>query len=454
MKQLFDLAIIGSGPAGLSAAIKANHFNINTILIDEQFSVGGQVFRSFKKKFPLNKILYSNHIIANQLINEFEQSNVHYLPHSEVIEIEKNGTICYQKNNNLHSIQAKNIIIAAGSIERPFPIEGWTLPGVMTVGAAQILMKSSGLIAKEPVVFAGTGPLLYLTAYQYIKLGGKISVILDTTPVKNYLKAIQFIISAFFSGNYIFQGLKYLFYLRKKGIKIVFNVESLKALGQKEINRVEFDKKNILQSINTKHLFLHQGVIPNIQLTLSLGCNHFWDKNQLCWRPSLDENYETSVNNIFSIGDSSGIVGAHASQLQGELVIAKIAKNLDIMNNKLEIKNNKKIISNLKKDLRIRPFLEKLYEPSKKFLIPNNKKTIICRCEEVTLEQIIEIINFVKNDCNELKSFVRCGMGPCQGRMCGSTISQILSKYKNIEINKIQQFRIVAPIKPVQLNQY
>ena len=331
MKQLFDLAIIGSGPAGLSAAIKASHLNISTILIDEQFSVGGQVFRSFKKKFSLNKILYSNHIIANKLINEFEKSNVHYLPHSDVIEIEKNGTIYYQKSNNLNSIQAKNIIIATGSIERPFPIEGWTLPGVMTVGAAQILMKSSSLIAKEPVVFAGTGPLLYLTAYQYIKLGGKISAILDTTPVKNYLKAIQFIISAFFSGNYIFQGLKYLFYLRKKGIKIVFNVESLKSLGQKEINRVEFDKKNILQSINTKHLFLHQGVIPNIQLALSLGCNHFWDKNQLCWRPTLDRNYETSVNNIFSIGDSSGIVGAHASQLQGELVITKIAKNRDFV---------------------------------------------------------------------------------------------------------------------------
>ena len=93
------------------------------------------------------------------------------------------------------TITAKNIIIAAGSIESPFPIEGWTLPGVMTVGAAQILMKNSGLIAKEPVVFAGTGPLLYLTAYQYIKLGGKISIILDTTPVKNYLNAIQFIIN-------------------------------------------------------------------------------------------------------------------------------------------------------------------------------------------------------------------------------------------------------------------
>ena len=451
-KQSFDLAIIGSGPAGLNAAIKAKRLNIKTILIDEQFSVGGQIYRSFNKKNSLNQILYSNHKEAQKLINEFQQLKIHYLPYSEVVEMNRNGIIYYQKNNILNSIQAKYIIIATGSIERPFPIEGWTLPGVMSVGAAQILIKNSGLLAKEPVVFAGTGPLLYLTAYQYLKLGGKISIILDTTPAKNYLKAIKFFPKAIFSGNYIFQGLKYLFFLYTKGVKIISHVKLVQALGSKELESVEFQNKNITKSIKTKHLFLHQGVVPNIQLTLSLRCDHFWDNSQLCWRPTLDKNYQTSVNNFFSVGDASGIVGAYVSELQGSLVVSTIAKNLHIKES--QIKSDKKIISNLKKHLRIRPFLEELYKPSKNFRIPKNKKTIICRCEEITLEQINEIIVFVNNDCNELKSFIRCGMGPCQGRMCSLTICELLSEYKNIEMDKIKQFRIVAPIKPVRLNQY
>ena len=191
LRPEYDVAVIGAGPAGLAAATVAAKAALVTVLLDEQAAPGGQIYRSITTT-PLQArgVLGADYWAGAPLVDAFNASGAQYAPATTVWSLSREREIGVSIGGEARLISASRVVIATGALERPFPIPGWTLPGVMTAGAAQILLKSSGMTAQGRVVVAGCGPLLWLLAWQYLNAGAKIAALLDTTPAANRRAAL------------------------------------------------------------------------------------------------------------------------------------------------------------------------------------------------------------------------------------------------------------------------
>ena len=187
MTERVEVAIIGAGPAGLAAADVLGEAGCRATLLDEQPSPGGQVYRGIAVSDQRRKqILGADYGAGASLLSALDHESVEHLAGATVWEVTTDRRLSYSIDGKARSLNADQLLIATGAIERPMPFPGWTLPGVMTVGAGQILLKTSGLLPPSPCILAGSGPLLYLLATQYLAAGLKIDAIVETTPKGNF----------------------------------------------------------------------------------------------------------------------------------------------------------------------------------------------------------------------------------------------------------------------------
>jgi NADPH-dependent 2,4-dienoyl-CoA reductase/sulfur reductase-like enzyme len=233
--------------------------------------------------------------------------------------------------------------------------------------------------------------------------------------------------------------------LRRAGIAAQRGVRGLRALGRERVERVVWDGGEIAAD----HLFLHEGVIPNTQISLALQLEHRWDEAQLCWRPDTDEWGRTSLPNIAIAGDGAGIGGAEAAALAGRLAALDAAATLGRIGEAERDRRAQPIRARLARERAIRPFLDALYRPAPTVLMPVDDSVIACRCEEVTVGQIRRAVRLGAPGPNQLKAFTRCGMGPCQGRICGPIVSAVIADGRGLPIAEIGTYRPRAPYKPI-----
>jgi len=336
-------------------------------------------------------------------------------------------------------------------MERPFPIRGWTLPGVMGAGAAQILLKGSGALPTAPVVLAGCGPLLYLLAWQFLRAGAKIEALVDTTEKSAYLRAARHGVGALRGWKELTKGLKLLSTLRRHGVRVYSGSHGLAVEGETRAEAISFTHRGRSVRIPASLVLLHQGVVPNTQLSWSTGAAHHWDSEQLCWCPVTDPSGRLGETPIYVAGDSRGIVGAQASAVQGRLAALAIGDRLGITTN---VGRRAELQSQLQRYTYIRPFLNALYRPADENRVPQDPSVVVCRCEEVTAGQIRRYVELGCLGPNQTKAFGRCGMGPCQGRFCGLTVTEIIARARGVAPEDVGYYRIRPPIKPVMLGDF
>ncbi len=182
-----ELIIVGGGPAGLAAATTAAQAGIECLLVDEQATPGGQIYRAVQTISEQRaKLLGPDYQTGRELVLQFNASGAKFLSGTTLWNLSGNREIGILREGQASLMRAERVIIASGAMERPVPFPGWTLPGVMPTGAGQILLKSSGLVPNDGLVLAGTGPLLLLLAWQYLRAGVKIGAILDMAPSGNF----------------------------------------------------------------------------------------------------------------------------------------------------------------------------------------------------------------------------------------------------------------------------
>jgi len=442
-----DLAVIGAGPAGMAAARRAAGLGLGVALVDEQAQPGGQVHRGgFAQSTVLATALEAGDAPAGIDVGTDDPRLIH-LPLQTVIAVEAAAAgpvslMLQDPRDQLRSLQAAQVILATGAQERPWAFPGWDLPGVMQLGAAQVLLKSSGLVPDGPVVIAGSGPLLYLAALQLHNAGAAIAALLETTPAENFSAALPHLPAALPQGAALLRGLRWLWRLRRL-VPHRF-VTELQAQGDQRLQYVQAGRIRIA----ARHLLVHQGVIPQLQLSRALGLAEAYDPLAQAFHPRLDADFRSSLPWLGFAGDGAGILGAEAAPLSGVLAALAAARALG---RPVPEGEAAALRGALQRQRRLRRFLDALYAPAGWVAQPQADATLICRCEEVPLGAVRAAVRLGAAGANQLKAYTRCGMGACQGRICGALLGPVISGMRGCGPSEVAPLSARFPLRPVTL---
>ncbi len=452
-----DLAIIGAGPAGLAAAITASGLGLTVSVLDEGRRPGGQIYRGIEDAPARGEqwmtLLGEDYARGLDLVKRFRASTAQYRPEHSVFDIAPDGGLGILGPDGAHWIEAERVLVATGAMERPVPLPGWTLPGVMGAGAAQTLLKSSALVPGARTVIAGSGPLVYLVARQMQTGGANLVAVLDTTPRANYRRAAPLLARAMLAGNEIRKGLAWRREVKKATPLFRTGVRNVHVEGVDAVEAVSFETGGGRGRVDCELVLLHEGIVPNTQLAMAAEADHDYDELQACWRPRLDAFGRSSAPGILVAGDGGGIAGADLAVEAGHLAALAVAADLERISHAEAVERGAAARAAIERKSALRRFLDTLYRPRDEVLAPSHDDTLVCRCEEVTAGELRQIAAMGCSGPNQAKAFTRCGMGPCQGRMCGLTAAAVLARAGGRSMAEVGHLRIRPPIKPITVGE-
>ncbi len=457
-----EATVIGAGPAGMSAAVALAEHGVGVQVIDEQSAPGGQVYRAVEKVHATRAgqlaLLGEDYARGIDLVERFRASGATFVPATAVWEIEPGDgesplLIRTLQHGRAATLATRHLILATGAMERPTPFPGWTLPGVMGVGAAQTLLKDAALVPDGRVVLAGSGPLLYLYAAQLLNAGVTPQRILDTTPAPTF-EALRALPAAALGGaRQLLRGARWLAELRRADVRTESRVSALQALGARRLEAVRFRRRERWEQLDADLLLVHDGVVPNSWLAMSLGCAHTWHPSQQCWTPTLDPLGASSRASVSIAGDAGGIGGSEVARVRGRLAglaVARRCGRLDAARADRELTLGRGELHRL---ARLRRFLDGYFPPAASFRHPPDPETLVCRCEEVSVAELERVARLGVVGPNQGKAFTRCGMGPCMGRECAATVSQLIARHHGLPMDTVGHYRIRPPVRPITVGQ-
>jgi len=455
-----ELAIIGAGPAGVCAAIEAAKSNVPVTLIDENPKPGGQIYRQLSDTFVVTDEhkLDKAYIRGGKLIGELERysSKIELIEDAMVWGIFADKEIAFLNKGKHEELKPQKLILAEGAYDSPMPFPGWTLPGSFTAGGALRMVKTERVLPGKRILLSGTGPLQLVLATQLVQAGAEVVSVLEaasSTGVWKYLPR--------FWGQWelIKDGLFYLWELRRRKIPYLMSHAIIEARGEEEVKeavyaRVDKDGKPIPGTekiVEVDTICTGYGLIPSTRLSRLCGCEHRYEPCLGTWVPCHDGNMETSLPGVFVAGDGAEIEGALVAMEEGRLAAIKACQQLGYISQKEAEQRSLPIFKKLRGLRRFELALNEIFSIRRGLFTRITDDTVICRCEEVAAGEIRQIIADGAMDIQEIKRLTRAGMGHCQGRMCESTIAQMISMETNQPVQEIGCFTPRPPVKPFPL---
>lgn len=443
-----DLIIIGAGPAGMAAASTAAHGGLRVLLLDEQPRAGGQIYRDVALNTDRRAYLGKDYLAGRALVDGLDAANVQQELGASVWRLEAGSRVVWSQNEVSKVSSAPHILLANGAQERPTPFPGWTLPGVMSAGAAQVLMKNAGLLPRDAIL-AGSGPLLYLVAAQMIEARATPKALVETQTLRALVGASRHLPRAMLAAPTLIKGLGLIRKIQRAGVQRFTEATGLRATeGTAGDVSFTFRSHGREHTLTTPLLLTHQGVVPSTHMSRASGVPHVWNDIQKTYQPVTDQWGGTDVIGLHIAGDGAGIGGADAAKAAGELAALNILHRLDRLSEDQRNQSAAGPLAVLRRAMAIRPFLDAAYAPSPELSNPADD-TIVCRCEEITADTIRASHRDGAQGPRQVKTATRAGMGPCQGRMCDLTVRGILASCGAT----VSPPRARTPIKPVKLGE-
>ncbi|HKW19705.1 MAG TPA: FAD/NAD(P)-binding oxidoreductase [Terriglobales bacterium] len=384
-KRQFDVLVVGAGPAGLAAASCASEHGARVGMLDDNPAPGGQIWRQSGESASPE---------ARSWLSKLQASGVEILCSARVFDHPATNLLHAERQDDLVEIQYQKLVLATGARERFLPFPGWTLPNVMGAGALQALVKSGFSVEGKRVVVAGTGPLLLAVAAYLRMHGAQVVMICEQASL---LSLASFALSLLRSPNKIAQAAT----LRRElsGVPFVTGAWPVAAEGETVLKAAVISRAAKFERVSCDFLACGFHLVPNTELATLLGCRA---QNGFV---QVDEYQETSVPGIFCAGEPTGVGGVELALIEGQIAGYAASDHKESVQ-KLCFKRRKlrKFVRALDRTFALRQELRELALP----------ETIICRCEDVTYTRL-------KNQPSwrAAKLQTRCGMGPCQGRVCG-----------------------------------
>jgi len=404
-----DILIVGGGPAGMSAAMAASgNDDVRITIVDDNPRIGGQIWRA-----ELGKI---KSVEARELITLLDQQWITIADNASVFARDGNSLLAETPSGKIR-IKYQKLILTTGARERLLPFPGWTLPNVFGAAGLQALVKGGLDIQDKRIVVAGTGPLLLVVAEYLISKGAHVVAICEQTTNR---KLDKFALGLWRSPSKILQGIS----LRGKvrGIPYYRNSWVSAAHGESELRRVTIEHFGTTADVECDMLACGFHLVPNIELAQLLGCkiaNGY---------VAVDEYQQTSVWDVYCAGEPTSIGGVEAAVVEGR--IAGFAATE-------QIKQARSLFRTRKKTTAFAKVLHQAFELRDELKTLAASSTIVCRCEDVQYGKLTG-----HDDFRMAKLQTRCGMGSCQGRICGAAV-EFLFGWKDRSVR--------PPIFPVRM---
>lgn len=437
-----SVVIVGAGPAGITAARTLLDHGVTPVLVDESLRGGGQIYRRQPANFQRSaKQLYGfeagKATALHRTMDELA-ARIDYRPETLVWNAE-NGRLDMLNNGHAESIEYTQIIVATGATDRILPVPGWTLPGVYSLGAAQIALKYQGCAIGERVAFCGSGPLLYLVAYQYAKAGAKVVAVLDSAPFSAQCRALPALLG---QPATLAKGLYYRAWLTAHGIPVHQGATLSHINGEQRVTGIHWDQ----QEIACDAVAFAHALRSETQLADLLGCEFAWNALNRAWLPQRDAAGRSSVAGVYLAGDGAGIMGADAAQMAGERAALALLEDSGVA---IDHRRGPVLEQQLAGIQRFRHGLETAFPFPENWAAEAPDELILCRCEEISVGEVRAVVDEGHWEVNRVKAHCRVGMGRCQGRMCGLAAAEIVAQRSGREIENVGRLRGQAPIKPL-----
>ena len=453
-----ELLVLGAGPAGIGAAVNASSIGVDTLIVDESPAPGGQVYRAPPSSFrgKTGSPMGPDHKIGEKLRKELKESRARKAFGMRVWSVAPGFRVEAIGPSGPQNWLAKAIVLATGTYEKIIPFPGWTCPGVIGLGAATVLLKSQQLIPGERTVVAGCGPLVTAVAAGIIKGGGKVAAMVDLLGTGDWLTAIPALASR---PNLMLQGMGWLRTIQKTGVPIlrrhaVTEVRGNESVSEIVVKPVDSNWRSgtgaTERTIQADSLAIGHGFIPDTEITGLLRARHEFHEARGGWVPFRDTDFRSSIDGVYIAGDGAGILGASAATVQGRISGLTVALDLGKITKNDFLKATGKLRKSLAGAEKFGSAVSRLMTLRAGLLDGMASETVVCRCEDVTRREIEEAISKGARDVNQLKAWTRCGMGPCQGRMCGESVGELVAAQVGDRV-KAGKWTSRIPIRPVPL---
>jgi NADPH-dependent 2,4-dienoyl-CoA reductase/sulfur reductase-like enzyme/bacterioferritin-associated ferredoxin len=447
-----DLAVLGAGPAGVAAALEADALGLKVVLLDEAPAAGGQVYRAPSGGDAEDEDRRAGAALRAALA----ASRVTVLPGRRVWMLEPGFRLAALGPAGPERISAPRLIVAAGAMERHIPTSGWTLPGVMGLAAATILLKAERMLPGRAVVVAGTGPLLYLVAAKILAGGGRVAAVVDARPRSAWLRAGRALMAR---SDLALRGLGWMAKLRLSGVPLLAGHAVTAIEGEGQVARVRIAPLDAHGRPRAAHeriveadaVCLGYGLVPATEATRLLGATHHFDAEAGGWVPTLNRWQESDVDGLFVAGDGAGIVGAAAAPLSGCLAAIGAAHAAGCLTEAEAQRRATTLDAALAKALHFGRAMTALSVPPAGLLAAMTDATTLCRCEGVTRATAAAAIDAGATSLVELKATTRCGMGPCGGRICGEAAAMLMAERTGRPRAAIPPATARPPLRPVPI---
>jgi NADPH-dependent 2,4-dienoyl-CoA reductase/sulfur reductase-like enzyme len=394
MTERFDLLVVGAGPAGIAAAVTAAECGLRVVLVDDNPASGGQIWRS-GTRLPKSGRQWVRRLGACGAVN-MQGWRIFDIPERGMARAER---VCGDgvQEDRLADLHYGKLILATGARERFLPFPGWTLANVMGAGGLDAMIRGGLPIAGKRVVVAGTGPLLLAVAAHVTERGAQVMVICEQASTRQMLPLLLHTLQ---QPGKLWQGVRYGWAARQS--RYLTSCRPIAVLGEGELRAVVLQRGDKRWRVDCDYLACGFHLVPNTELAMLLGCrieDGFVSTSVLM---------ETSVPGVWCAGEPTGIGGVELSLLEGQLAgLAASGRTEDARTLAAKRIKGLSFVQALQKACRLDPQLRNAA----------TEDTIVCRCEDVRMEALRNRANW-----RDAKLHTRCGMGPCQGRVCGGAV--------------------------------
>ena len=444
-------AIVGAGPAGIRAAQTLAKHGVRPVLIDEAARAGGQIYRRPPAHFSRPpETLYGSEAARATAVHaaiDDLQDRIDYRPDSLVWNVQDAGLdVLHGPTQTTCTVPYGQLIVATGATDRVLPVPGWTLPGVYTLGGAQVALKFQGCAIGSRVVLAGTGPLLYLVAWQYVKAGVDVAAVLDTARFGDQLAAVPAMLR---QPAVFLKGVHYVAWLRAHGVPVRRGVRLLRMEGDERVRAVVWSEAGREHTLDCDAVGFGYALRSETQLADLLGCRFAFAPLHRAHLPERDAAGRSSVAGVYLAGDGAGIMGADAAEWAGELAALTLLADHGMA---IDTQRAELLQQRLARLTGFRAGLERAFPFPSDWAAQAPDELVVCRCENVTAGELRRgVADGGADEMNRLKALTRVGMGRCQGRMCGVAAAEILAHATGQPVQQVGRFRGQAPIKPIPI---